>query len=359
MTKTKRDDIAIDINNGMRMKHIRSKHHVSPLTIEKAQKCGLLPVKVLAKHKHSEETKNKLSEIRKNWLKNNPEKHPWRKHQSFVSQPCEFVKKQLKERGYLFLEEYMPISGRYYSIDIAFPDKKIGIEINGNQHYERNGNLKPYYLHRHNLIEETGWLLLEIEATRVSDKNIIDLIEEAIIKRESSPIDIEKEKERCIKRDKSKNKCIDCGKEISFNSKRCGHCAQIQNGIKKNERLGIIIPSKEDLENLVSSMSLEAIGRKYNVSSNTIRLWAKKRQVILKKSNKAKGPFFCSSCGAKVRDRKTITCKKCYFEKLKETMPSKEELEDQIGKLSLRKIAKKYNVFHTTIKRWAKEYELL
>ena len=26
--------------------------------------------------------------------------------------------------------------GRFFSIDIAFPDEKIGIEVNGNQHYD-------------------------------------------------------------------------------------------------------------------------------------------------------------------------------------------------------------------------------
>ena len=30
---------------------------------------------------------------------------------------------------------------------------RIGIEINGNQHYERNGKLKKYYQDRHDHIE--------------------------------------------------------------------------------------------------------------------------------------------------------------------------------------------------------------
>lgn len=33
----------------------------------------------------------------------------------------------------------MPLDDRSFSLDIAFPEKKIGIEVNGNQHYERNG----------------------------------------------------------------------------------------------------------------------------------------------------------------------------------------------------------------------------
>ena len=48
------------------------------------------------------------------------------------------------------------------NIDIAFPDIKLGIEINGNQHYNSDGTLKDYYQERHNLIEEAGWKLLEV-----------------------------------------------------------------------------------------------------------------------------------------------------------------------------------------------------
>ena len=42
------------------------------------------------------------------------------------------------------------------------PDKMIAIEINGNQHYERDGTLKPYYQERHNLLESKGWIVYEI-----------------------------------------------------------------------------------------------------------------------------------------------------------------------------------------------------
>lgn len=56
----------------------------------------------------------------------------------------------------------MPLDDRNFSIDIAFPDLKIGIEINGNQHYNPDGSLKAYYAERHNLIVEAGWKLMEL-----------------------------------------------------------------------------------------------------------------------------------------------------------------------------------------------------
>ena len=38
--------------------------------------------------------------------------------------------------------KYNPkINGHYFSLDIAFPDIKFAIEVNGNQHYKKDGKL--------------------------------------------------------------------------------------------------------------------------------------------------------------------------------------------------------------------------
>ena len=59
---------------------------------------------------------------------------------------------------------------------------RIGIEINGNQHYESDGTLKKYYNDRHNLIESSGWKLYELHYSICYDKdvvlNVINNIEE-------------------------------------------------------------------------------------------------------------------------------------------------------------------------------------
>jgi very-short-patch-repair endonuclease len=80
------------------------------------------------------------------------------------SVPCERLKEWLKKGDIQFVEEFQPLRhrGRYFSIDIAFPDKKIGIEVNGNQHYEKDGTLSPSYQDRHDQIEAEGWTLYEI-----------------------------------------------------------------------------------------------------------------------------------------------------------------------------------------------------
>lgn len=116
------------------------------------------------RYKHSNETKTRMSEKRKQWLKINPEKHPWKKSNKFISKPCQLFKKYLDSINLKYISEYNMYdeTKRNFSIDIAFPDKKIGIEINGNQHYNKNGTLKQYYQRRHDIIEACGWKLLEI-----------------------------------------------------------------------------------------------------------------------------------------------------------------------------------------------------
>lgn len=105
--------------------------------------------------------------------------HQWRAHHK-RSVPCEAFKETLRTRGITFVEEFKPLSDRQFSIDVSFPDRKLGIEINGNQHYEKAGVLREYYQRRHDLIVAAGWTLLEIHFSIVYDgvrlKQLVDSI---------------------------------------------------------------------------------------------------------------------------------------------------------------------------------------
>lgn len=73
------------------------------------------------------------------------------------------------------------------------------------------------------------------------------------------------------KRRKKKNFCIDCGKEISSKSIRCGVCSAKYNAKIKKENSNIVYPTKEELLKLIYEKSFVEIGKMYNVSDNTIR----------------------------------------------------------------------------------------
>lgn len=125
-------------------------------------------------HKHSEKTKKKLSEQRKQWLIEHKDKHVWRRDSKFLSVPCENLKQYLTKKGISFVEEYEPFDDVHYSLDIAWPDEKIAIEVNGNQHYNFDGSLSKYYQKRHNLFENRGWKVFEIHYSKCYNPKIED-----------------------------------------------------------------------------------------------------------------------------------------------------------------------------------------
>jgi len=73
-------------------------------------------------------------------------------------------------------------------------------------------------------------------------------------------------KERMIPKCK-RGVCVDCGQPIVEGAKRCVKCM----GISYRK---IVRPSKEELEKMISSMTMVAIGKKYGVCGNTIKKWA-------------------------------------------------------------------------------------
>lgn len=127
---------------------------------------------------HTKETKERLSELQKAYLKNNPDNHPWRKNTKFKSEPCERLKQKLKEQNLDFNEEFNDISWEHnYSIDVAFPSSKIGIEVNGNQHYNNDGTLTDYYQKREDYLKSLGWTIYQVHYSLVySDEFLFDFI---------------------------------------------------------------------------------------------------------------------------------------------------------------------------------------
>jgi very-short-patch-repair endonuclease len=131
---------------------------------------------------YTKEFKAKISVGRKKFLKENPEKHPWKKNNKFLSKPCETFKKHLRNNNVKFLEEYQPLDERFFSIDVAIPEIKLGFEINGEQHYNRDKTLKKYYQERHDAIIKQGWKLYELHYSIVYDEEKVKEIIHSIKK---------------------------------------------------------------------------------------------------------------------------------------------------------------------------------
>lgn len=128
--------------------------------------------------KLTDQQKAHLSKKRKEYL-TKTDRPSWQTSKYHVSRACEYVKGVLLTAELSFIEEYMPMKaqGRFFSIDIVLEDLKLGIEINGRQHYDTHGNLLPYYLERHNLIEKEGWILWEVPYSKaVSEVFVNDMI---------------------------------------------------------------------------------------------------------------------------------------------------------------------------------------
>ena len=277
-------------------------------------------------HKQKDETKIKISNSLKKYLKNNPDKHNWVTNKN-RSKPCEHLKENLKNRNIFYMEEVKPLNDYNFSVDIVIPEYKIGIEVNGNQHYKKDSNdliLDDYYQKRHDLIEKDGWKIIELHYKTIYDKNINDIINKILEDREFHyDINTKNYIINCLNRKKI---CKICGNEMiqSF----CENCNNVKNKkkeekkeetnrkkilkmkqkeikllekIEKNNKYDICKcgnrkmkiseycnichgiknrkverPSYEVLKNDIKILGLEGTGRKYKVSGNAVKKWMKK-----------------------------------------------------------------------------------
>ena len=225
------------------------------------------------KHIFTKDQKDKISKGLINFYKENPDRHPWKKSDKFVSKPCEIFKAILSDNKIKFVSEYSIFPNHSYSIDIAMPEYKIGFEINGNQHYNKDSTLKEYYLNRETYIESFGWKLFQIHYTICFNVNqVLKIVNDAIIDREIK-YDFDYNnyligKINYKKNKKASNTKCKCGAIIFRTSNQCVDCFNIKQ--RKVER-----PSKDKLLIDIDKLGYSGTGRKYGVSDNAIRKWLK------------------------------------------------------------------------------------
>lgn len=71
---------------------------------------------------------------------------------------------------------------------------------------------------------------------------------------------------------KGKKLCIDCGSVISNRSTRCKSCASTHRQPQAKHNL----LTRDELKQLIRSISFVEIGKRYNVSDNAVRKWCEK-----------------------------------------------------------------------------------
>lgn len=256
------DEVQKDLESGfLYKKEILEKYNFSIKRINTAVKKGKLNKEKwkIKKQKHSDETKDKISKIRKEWLSNNPDKHPWKSMGKFKSKPCEKFKEFLRENNIIFTEEVNISKERNYSVDILIEEYSTIVEINGNQHYDLDGNLSSYYLERHNYIESLGWNVFEIHYKSVYNLETCNYILNNI--KDGNRIDL-----KIFKNIKKVNLCNICKKECR--GKICQKCYTL-------EQRRVIRPDSITLNEEVDKLGYTGVARKYGVSDNAIRKWIK------------------------------------------------------------------------------------
>lgn len=145
------------------------------------------------------------------------------------------------------------------------------------------------------------------------------------------------------------------GKKHSEESKK--KMSEAKKGKKHLATRKVDRPSKEVLEKEIESNSWSALGKKYGVSDNAVRKWAKSYGIEVKaRQRKDVKPVYCS-CGKELYKYRrggrasTGLCRECYDATVLIDIP-REGLEARIkeGK-SLRSIAREYGTTHNTIVR--------
>jgi hypothetical protein len=252
--------------------------------------------------RHSEETKKKISEIRKKYLSENPDKVPYLlNHSSEESYPEKYFSKLFENENIVVLKSFRI---GLYELDFCIPDKRIDIEIDGSQHY-CDSKIVESDIKRTKFLEENGWDVIRVNWGEYQKMNFdeksfyINGLKEYINKlTDEKPTIIYSRLEKghdlcecggvkwkaskmCLKcrrkikgnSDKIlKQNLCDCGNIKNEKSKRCKRCGDISGSMsqRKVER-----PSYDQLKKDVESFSHRVVAKKYGVGKSTISKWLK------------------------------------------------------------------------------------
>lgn len=176
-----------DYDFGMTWKQIQDKYGLCSATIAKAKKRGDFvsrnrseALKLVPGKPHTEETKKKISEIRKQYLKENPDKVPYKlnHYSKGKSYPEEYFENWLIKNNVNFKQEE---SISIYRVDFLIGN--IALEIDGEQHYV-DGRIILSNKYRDEYLESIGiktirvrWSHYQKLSTEDKEKYLLNLLE--------------------------------------------------------------------------------------------------------------------------------------------------------------------------------------
>lgn len=283
------DEIQSFYDNDKNWNDICEYFNISQNLIVQAKKLGLFKSRTKSEsisislkknpRKHSEETKKKISEIRKKYLQENPDKVPYKlNHSSKESYPEKYFTEVFKNEGIKVTKSFHI---ELYELDFCILDKKIDIEVDGSQHYY-DEKIVESDKRRNKFLEDDGWDIIRINWSEYQKfsfddkKDYISKLKSYINNLiETKPLfEIKKIKEKKQRVEKSKSKikkeyiCKYCGNSCTWKKDRCESCYHIQS--RKVDR-----PSLDQLKEDILNLGYSGTGRKYGVSDNSVRKWLK------------------------------------------------------------------------------------
>lgn len=299
--------------------------------------------------KHTEQSKQKLRTARLKFMKDNPDKTAWRK--ANLSYPEKLFLNKLIELNwgekYRIEREFSVFP---YFVDFAFVNEMVAVEIDGSQHLlpDRVKSDKK----KEELLISLGWHVVRVTENEVKT-NLNNFMNELYL--------ILNSKEKVNKVSFGVFKCV--GKKyirVKRNENGLSD-KQIENSLKQRK---VERPSLEQLIKEIKLSNYCDVGKKYNVTDNTIRKWFIYYDVIPPKKNKSFADWkinyknFCL-CGNKIKND-SIKCRKCYEDDVKKDKGiNVEQLLEDAKIMSCAKLGQKHNVSRNTISRWIKSYNKL
>jgi len=266
------------------------------------------------KFKHSDESKAKMRIKRLAWMKANPNNTAWRTRNK-PSYPEQLFINICNELNLLSKYDIVREYSVYpYFIDFAFINEKIGIEIDGSQHWLNADRLSSDIV-KDELLRKNGWRIMRIPAFKI--QNSYNAIKEDVNNfvsctsyvdkiYQNDIIEYEKIKEskyNIIKLNKASKKVnklnianirkvefdevypqvgwtIQLAKKWNMTSQSVGRYCRKNYGIS-TEHIRI---TKENILNCFSkNMNLTQIGKLYSISYNTVSDYCKKYEIPIQK----------------------------------------------------------------------------